>query len=469
MRDASSSSPLGDGVARAARANAATTATTAAGDEQAATVSQERLAAPAAPAMQLLVRHKRTVTVDGLRAEDDVSVLAARIERKTRVPRAKSWLQFEHTRLEPGRSLGACGLSAGSTVHLAVRGRGGGRTDPGRPPAPQAQQISGGASSSKQAASEDAGRVPSPAAAAAASSSPREESVQQQGDAALGFELAPVERNAADAHRVYKMRRYVVQSTRGTEPRIEQLESGKGSTVISIQGMEDEPLISKLKNWEKQQRGARRNISLIDETERGLLRGTGVAIGCAGFVLGFACLLLVQGLVRAQEGAPPPPPPPPALPATTVCLHEPDTPPSALITEIITPIFFNATCLIGGGTGEPCDLHVAEEYTDRMFRMLRVDSLVAMYVSFIVSFSIGMLGGIPRATDWNGLVFWLAWMCTQLAMFFTCVFGVAFEVFAFLSIRNRLAPCLVTVDQTQLLDFYAMATFAVQPQVGPFT
>ena len=77
--------------------------------------------------MQLLVRHnKRTLTVDGLRAEDDVSVLAARIERKTRVPRAKSWLQFEHTRLEPGRSLGACGLSAGSTVHLAVRGRGGG-------------------------------------------------------------------------------------------------------------------------------------------------------------------------------------------------------------------------------------------------------------------------------------------------------------------------------------------------------
>ena len=94
MRDASSSSPLGDGVARAARANATTTATTAAGDEQAATVSQERLAAPAAPAMQLLVRHKRTVTVDGLRAEDDVSVLAARIERKTRVPRGKSWLQF---------------------------------------------------------------------------------------------------------------------------------------------------------------------------------------------------------------------------------------------------------------------------------------------------------------------------------------------------------------------------------------
>ena len=99
MRDASSSSPLGDGVARAARANATTTATTAAGDEQAATVSQERLAAPAAPAMQLLVRHKRTVTVDGLRAEDDVSVLAARIERKTRVPRANSWLQFEHSLL----------------------------------------------------------------------------------------------------------------------------------------------------------------------------------------------------------------------------------------------------------------------------------------------------------------------------------------------------------------------------------
>ena len=36
------------------------------------------------------------------------------------------WLTFAGKRLEVGRSLASCGLRAGSTVHLAVRGRGGG-------------------------------------------------------------------------------------------------------------------------------------------------------------------------------------------------------------------------------------------------------------------------------------------------------------------------------------------------------
>ena len=39
-----------------------------------------------APAFQLLVRHGRTLTVDGLRADDDVAALVAAVEVKARVP-----------------------------------------------------------------------------------------------------------------------------------------------------------------------------------------------------------------------------------------------------------------------------------------------------------------------------------------------------------------------------------------------
>ena len=75
---------------------------------------------------QLLVRDARTLTVDGLCAEDDAGTLIAAVERKAGVPCAKMWLSFAGKRLDPGMSLGACGLRAGATVHLAVRGRGGG-------------------------------------------------------------------------------------------------------------------------------------------------------------------------------------------------------------------------------------------------------------------------------------------------------------------------------------------------------
>ena len=75
---------------------------------------------------QLLVRHARTFTVDGLRASDDVASLLAAIERKCGVPPAAAWLSFEGRRFEAGRALGDYGLCAGATVHLATRGRGGG-------------------------------------------------------------------------------------------------------------------------------------------------------------------------------------------------------------------------------------------------------------------------------------------------------------------------------------------------------
>ncbi len=77
-------------------------------------------------AFQLLVRDARTLTVDGLCAEDDAGTLIAAVERKAGVPCANMWLSFAGKRLDPGTSLGAYGLRAGATVHLAVRGRGGG-------------------------------------------------------------------------------------------------------------------------------------------------------------------------------------------------------------------------------------------------------------------------------------------------------------------------------------------------------
>ena len=61
---------------------------------------------------QLLVRDARTLTVDGLCAEDDAGTLIAAVERKAGVPCAKMWLHlrmgdaapksgFQHTLLRP--------------------------------------------------------------------------------------------------------------------------------------------------------------------------------------------------------------------------------------------------------------------------------------------------------------------------------------------------------------------------------
>ncbi len=77
-------------------------------------------------AFQLLVRASRTLTVDRLCAEDDAGTLIAAVERKAGVPCAKMWLSFAGKRLDPGTSLASYSLAAGATVHLAVRGRGGG-------------------------------------------------------------------------------------------------------------------------------------------------------------------------------------------------------------------------------------------------------------------------------------------------------------------------------------------------------
>ena len=72
------------------------------------------------------MRHVRTLTVDALYLRDDVVMLLAAVEAKTNLPREAMWLEFAGRRLEVGQSLASCGLRAGDTVHLAVRGRGGG-------------------------------------------------------------------------------------------------------------------------------------------------------------------------------------------------------------------------------------------------------------------------------------------------------------------------------------------------------
>ena len=75
---------------------------------------------------QLLVRHARTLTLNEMRGEDDVSFLQFAVERKTGLPSDATWLAFAGARLEAGRSLTSYGVRAGSLLQLSVRGRGGG-------------------------------------------------------------------------------------------------------------------------------------------------------------------------------------------------------------------------------------------------------------------------------------------------------------------------------------------------------
>ena len=138
---------------------------------------------------------------------------------------------------------------------------------------------------------------------------------------------------------------------------------------------------------------------------------------------------------------------------------------SELMSEAYVRTFFNVACLATNGTGDPCDLHLAEEYTYRMFSALRLDRLVAEFLAFVAIFSLAQIGGIPRPTDWSGLFFWLAWMVTQLAQYVVILCALILQVFSFLGVRARLSPCLVQVDGTALLDFYAMCTFATQPEL----
>eukprot|EP00966_Prymnesium_polylepis_P056167 1299305-Prymnesium_polylepis.1 len=86
--------------------------------------------------------------------------------------------------------------------------------------------------------------------------------------------------------------------------------------------------------------------------------------------------------------------------------------------------FFDMKCLRRGGTGDRCDVHVAEAYGDEMFEGLRIDYLLDIPVSIMALFSFAQLGGIPRPSKdtengehaevyTRGVLFWSSWMLAQ--------------------------------------------------------
>ena len=119
---------------------------------------------------------------------------------------------------------------------------------------------------------------------------------------------------------------------------------------------------------------------------RALLTSAGVAIGCAGVVLGGFLLLLLQSFfadnsmgtndsMATDDSMPPPSAPPNDVTLVGgACLVEPPAT-SPFVRSIFVPTFFNLSCIADGGTGDPCDAHVAEEYTHRRFAALRIVSL----------------------------------------------------------------------------------------------
>ena len=206
--------------------------------------------------------------------------------------------------------------------------------------------------------------------------------------------------------------------------------------------------------------------TLISPAQRKLIWATLCSVLCAGVFIGAVFVLVVNGLSDADGDDAPAEDEPLTLPSNVsdncVLTYDPDDI-SELMREAYVHTFFNVTCLAANGTGDPCDLHLAEEYTHRMFSALRYDRLVAEFLAFVAIFSLAQVGGIPRPTDWNGLFFWMAWMATQLAQYVVILCALLMQVCSFLGVRARLSPCLVRSGGTVLLDFYALCTFAVQP------
>ena len=75
---------------------------------------------------QLFVWHGRSITIEGLRQSDDVARLLIALNGKVGVPYSAARLDYGGKPLQEGRTLAYYGLDAGSTVQLALRGRGGG-------------------------------------------------------------------------------------------------------------------------------------------------------------------------------------------------------------------------------------------------------------------------------------------------------------------------------------------------------
>lgn len=76
--------------------------------------------------IQVFVRHGQTFSLDNMCGCDDVDALIAAVESKCKVSQGDFWLAFQGRKLEEGRPLHSYGICSGSTVHFALRGRGGG-------------------------------------------------------------------------------------------------------------------------------------------------------------------------------------------------------------------------------------------------------------------------------------------------------------------------------------------------------
>ena len=183
----------------------------------------------------------------------------------------------------------------------------------------------------------------------------------------------------------------------------------------------------------------------ISRRQRRLLMTTCCFVGSCAFLSGVALVLLVQGLTNSLDSEEEHPQASgeltPHVEASDNCTltFDPDDI-SELMREAFVNTFFNMTCLATNGTGDPCDLHIAEEYTYGMFRDLRIGRLVGEFITFVAIFSFAQFGGIPRPTDWNGVFFWSAWMMTQLAQHVVILCALLLQVCSFLGVRARLAP-----------------------------
>jgi len=137
---------------------------------------------------------------------------------------------------------------------------------------------------------------------------------------------------------------------------------------------------------------------------------------------------------------------------------------------------FDMTCLADGGTGDPCDVHVAEEFSNVIFGGLRADYLASSFLSLVVLFSLAMLGGVPRPIAGSGesalgvavgSVLWTIWMSMQAAQLLAIIGAFAMDIAAFFSFRARLEPCLLTNEPAggggYLIDQLVLRSAAAQP------
>jgi len=199
--------------------------------------------------------------------------------------------------------------------------------------------------------------------------------------------------------------------------------------------------------------------TFISPGQRKLLWATLCSVLCFGAFAGIVFTLVVLGWssdgdILAEDQAV-------ALPSNVsdncTLTYDPDDI-SELTREAYVRTFFNLTCLATNSTGDPCDLHLAEEYTHRMFSALRFDRLVMEFLAFVAIFSLAQIGGIPRPTDWNGMFFWLAWMATMLAQYVVILCALILQVFTFLGVRARLSPCLIALCHYYLTQTIVLGT-----------